>query len=196
MYPDTMNAPLRPAPREPVRHRISRAEYHALLAAETLPAGLDLELIDGELIEMPADGSRTIEWNLTINRWLVQSLGPEFAIVPDKSLAIDDHNEPKPDFWIFDATLRVDDVTGADVLLIIEIADTTLRLDLRKAEIYARAGVREYWLLDVERRRILVHRRDAVAGYGEPTVLTADQTARAEWLPGLALRLDDHPRLA
>jgi hypothetical protein len=49
--------------------------------------------------------------------------------------------------------------------------------------------------LDVERRRILVHRRDPAGGYGEPTVVLADQTVHAEWLPGLALRLDDHPRL-
>lgn len=192
-----MNAPARlsqAAPAEPVRHRITRAEYHAMAAAGVFDPDLDLELIDGELIEMPADGHRTIEWNAVFARWLFDSLGPDFMIIPDKSLEISPHDEPKPDFWIFDASLKVSEVTGADVLLIIEIADTTLRLDLRKADIYARGGVREYWLVDVERRRVLVHRLDN-GGYGEPAVVAAEETVAATLIPGLKLRIADFARL-
>ncbi len=59
---------------------------------------IDGELIDGELIEMPADGHRSVEWNAGFNRWLVESLSPTFMIIPNKSLEISDHDEPKPDF--------------------------------------------------------------------------------------------------
>ncbi|MFZ4070236.1 MAG: Uma2 family endonuclease [Caulobacterales bacterium] len=86
------------------------------------------------------------------------------------------------------------DVTGADVLLIIAIADTTLRLDLRKADIYARGGVREYWLVDVERRCVRVHRLDG-ASYGEPAVVAAEETVAAALIPGLKLRIADFARL-
>jgi Uma2 family endonuclease len=165
-----------------------------MAAAGVFAPDLDLELIDGELIETPADGHRAIEWNAVFNRWLVESLGPDFMIIPDKSLAISPHNEPKPDFWIFDASLNVADVTGAEVLLIIEIADTTLRLDLRKADIYARGGVREYWLVDVERRRVLVHRLDG-ASCGEPSVIAAEEIVAATLIPGLKLRIADFARL-
>jgi Uma2 family endonuclease len=192
-----MNAParlLQAAPAEPTRHRITRAEYHAMAAAEVFAPDIDLELIDGELIDMPADGHRTIEWNAVFARWLFDSLGADFMIIPDKSLEISAHDEPKPDFWIFDAGLKVSEVTGAQVLLIIEIADTTLRLDLRKAEIYARGGVREYWLVDVERRRVLVHRLDG-ASYGEPDVVAAEDTIAASLIPALKLRIADFARL-
>ncbi len=86
------------------------------------------------------------------------------------------------------------DVTGADVLPIIEIADATLRLDRRKADIYARGGVREYWLVDVERRCVLVHRLDG-ATYGEPAVVAAEEPVAAALIPGLKLRIADFARL-
>ena len=77
-----------------------------MAAADVFHPDLDLELIDGELIEMPADGHRTIEWNAVFNRWLVESLSPTFMIIPNKSLEISDHDEPKPDFWILTPALE------------------------------------------------------------------------------------------
>jgi Uma2 family endonuclease len=184
-----------PRPREPTRHKITRDEFHAMEAAGVFPAEAEFELIDGELIAMPADGHRTIEWNVEINRWLVESLGRPYRVVPDKSLGLSEHDEPKPDFWIFDASLKVEEVNGGNVLLIIEIADTTMRLDLRKAALYARAGVREYWLIDVENRRTLVHRLRGGDSYGEPAVVAADEVVQAELLSPLKFRIADFERL-
>lgn len=164
-------------------------------AAGVFDPDLDLELIDGELIEMPADGHRTIEWNSEIARWLLGALGRTYVVVIDKSIGLSEFDEPKPDFWVFDASLRVADVAGKDLLLVIEVADTTMRLDLAKAALYARGGVREYWLIDVENRRTLVYRLGDDGAYGEPHVVLADQTVTAELLPQLALRIDDFERL-
>ena len=58
-----------------------------------------------------------------------------------------------------------------DLLLLVEIADTTLRFDVTvKAALYARAGVIEYWVLDVVGRRLLVHRDPRAGAYADITV--------------------------
>lgn len=189
-----MNAPYRP-PRAPTRHKITRAEYRAMLAAGVFPPEMALELIDGALIEMPADGARTIDWNAVIVAWLIRSLDERYLVVPDKSLVVSETSEPKPDIWIFEARLRTEDVTAADTLLVIEVADATLAADLRKAEIYAQGGVREYWVMDVAKRVVLVHRLRPDGGYGEPEPYAADAPVQPLLLPQLSFRIADHPRL-
>lgn len=164
-------------------------------AAGVFDPNLELELIDGELIEMPADGHRTIDWNWVIVRWLNRVLDDRFAVVPDKSLGVTETSEPKPDIWVFDAAIPTKDVTAADVLLVIEVSDSTLRADLKKAEIYAEGGVRDYWVMDVEKRQVLVHRLRPECGYGEPHVFEAEDEVEALLLPGVRFRIADHPRL-
>jgi hypothetical protein len=65
-----------------------------------------------------------------------------------------------------------------------------LRLDLHKADLHAKGGFREHWLIDVEARRLLVHRLR-----GEPEVVSADATTWATLIPGLKLRFADLPRI-
>jgi Uma2 family endonuclease len=178
------------------RHKITRAEYHAMWEAGVFAPDLDLELLDGELIEMAADGERTIGWNVEINRWLIQSLCAQYRVTPDKSFALSEVSEPKPDFWVFDAKLRVGEVTGANVLLVIEVSDTAVRADLgKKATPYAAGGVRDYWVVDAEKRRELVHRLGADGAYGEPTIVDEISGASALLIPDLAFRIADFPLL-
>jgi hypothetical protein len=66
-------------------------------AAGVFPADLHLEVIDGDWIEIPADGSRTIEWNVEINRRLITNAGPDIRVAPDKSLHLSEHDEPVSD---------------------------------------------------------------------------------------------------
>lgn len=191
-----MNAPLYP-PAQHVKRRLTVDDAIKLKASGVFyPDDPELEVIDGDLYEMPADGPRTRRWNAAINRWLVSSLGPDYVIMPDKTLPVSTYYGPQPDFYIFDAAVRDEDVSGADVLLVIEVADTTMDMDSRvKAPRYAEGGVREYWLIDVEARRTLVHRLREDGSYGEPTVIAFDAPAATLLLPGLTLTLAQLPRL-
>lgn len=64
---------------------------------------------------------------------------------------------------------------AADVLLLIEVADTTLPLDLgEKATLYAEAGIPEYWVVDIEGRRLLAHRQPAGGGYSDVRSFAGD----------------------
>lgn len=162
-----------------------------MLEAGVIAPDSRLELIDGVLYEMPSDGPRTVSWSVAIMRWLIESLSHDYAVVPDKSAVLSDYDAPKPDYWVFPDGMAVEDLTGPDLLLVIEQSDTTLRFDLAtKAALYARFGVREYWVIDVARRQVHVHRQPTPDGYADtPPPFEADQPVDALLIPGLSLRL-------
>lgn len=180
------------------RHKITLTEARAMQAAGVF-GDRAFELIDGELIEMAAEGARTIDWNAAIARWLILALGAreEFVIVPDKTLILSETDCPKPDLYVFPAAIdTVERVRGPDVLLVIEVSDTTLATDLQvKAELYAMHGVREYWVIDCAGRRVFVHRLAPSGGYGARQSFSETETAAAALIRGLRLRLADLPRL-
>src|SRR5262249_25333045 len=148
----------------------------------------DIELIDGVIYKMPADGPRTIDWNAKLARRLYDVVSKALTIVPDKTLDLSPYGGPKPDFYIHDRA-SAEDVNGRNVLLVIEVSDTTLNWDRDvKTRIYAEGGVREYWLVDCVHRQIRVHRL-AGGRYGEPRILGFDETAEALLVPGLTVRL-------
>lgn len=193
---DTATIELLTAPQERRLHRFTLEEFFDAYDATLHKTGLKYELLDGRIYDMPADCARTIRWNAEVARWLISSLGPEYVVVPDKTLRAVEHWGPSPDFYVFDAALREEDVHGPDVLLAIEVSDTTLVDDLRlKRPGYELAGVRELWVLDVERRRNLVHRLTADGRYGEPTPVAFEEEVEALLIPGLKLRLSSLPRL-
>jgi len=173
------------------RHRISVLEAWTMEARRVF-GDQEFELIDGGLLFMPQDGGPTIRWNASINVWLVTALLDQPAVVvPDKTLILSEHDGPKPDFYVHPAAMRVEDVRGPDVLLVIEVADSTLKEDLGwKAELYAQFGVREYWVVDVNGRQVFAHRLRAEGGYGAPEVFAADAPATPLLLPEIALQIN------
>lgn len=174
------------------RHRITLPEARRMQDKRVF-GDQDFELIDGELLFMPADGGDTIRWNAALAAWLIPAvLDRPVIVVPDKTLILSEHDGPKPDFYVYPASMRVEDVRGPDVLLAIEVADTTLKEDLGwKADLYAQFGVREYWVIDIQSRQVMVHRLQAEGGYGKPEVYAAEQQALPALLPDIALRLAD-----
>jgi hypothetical protein len=140
---------------------------------------------------MPADGTRTRDWNVAVlEKLYAQLLGTKYRIVPDKTLDLVEHYAPKPDIWIHDRS-STGDVTGANVLLTIEISDTTLAWDRDvKAPAYEKGGVREHWRIECEARCIVVYRLGADGTYGAPKEIGFEQTAQALLVP-VSLRLAD-----
>lgn len=143
---------------EPQVKRWTREEFYEL-AEQGYFRGKRVQLIEGEIIEMAPQG-HPHSWAITrLNRWATTNYPapalvrvqmplnasalsdpePDLAIVPDPALAASDHPE-----------------TAA---LVIEVSDSSLRLDRRKASIYAASGVPEYWLVNLPERQIEVYRR-------------------------------------
>lgn len=178
------------------RYRFTIAEVRAMAEAGLLREPERLELIEGELITMPADGARHRDWSYALMIWLTQHLGPDHVIIPGSTLELSSYNGPKPDWYVFPAGLETAAVSGPDVLLAIEQADSSLAYDLGlKAGLYARFGVRDYWVVDLAKRIIHVHRDPTPEGYGWKRRVMANEPIEALLLPGLALTLDALPRV-
>ena len=99
----------------------------------------------------------------------------------------------EPDIVLFPKRLRhFGKVPGSDVLLLVEVADSTLKYDTaKKAPPYARLGVREYWVINAVNLDTRVHRKPTSSGYGYRRKLTKDALLTPTLLPELALRLTD-----
>jgi len=144
-------------------HRISVEQFHRLIAADLFVDGDRVELIDGEMRDMtpigPPHGSCTDSLTMTFASKL-----PGKAIVRVQgALQLDDRTELYPDLSVLkwrDDRYRQANPTAEDAHLVIEVADSSLFVDLQvKLPKYARAGVRRYWVVDVK-GRILHDYRD------------------------------------
>jgi Uma2 family endonuclease len=152
-------------------HRLSVADYHRMSETGILGPDLRTELIDGEVIEMPPIGhphAGTV--NLLADRLRDQVRGQALVAVQNP-VCLDGRSEPLPDLALL--RLRPDYYRNGhpgpgDVLLLIEVADTSLVYD-REVKIprYARAGIPEVWLVELGGRRLSIYRRPGANGYRE-----------------------------
>jgi hypothetical protein len=151
------------------RHRFDVDEYHAMVRAGILMEGDRIELIDGELVEMHTIGSRHLACVIRLNHLLVPPLAGRARVSIQGSMRLDRYSEPEPDVLVLRP--RADDYASAhpgpaDVLLAIEVADTSLAYDRTvKLPLYARAGIAEVWIVDLEARAVEVHREPSANGY-------------------------------
>lgn len=181
---------------EPTPHRFTVSEYEALSRISLDFLDRKFELWDGVIVEMPMDGPLTSRWNGAINRWLQRSLSDDYAVKADQTLVLNDRWAPDPDHHVFPADIREEDLKPADVLLVIEVAHTTLKTDLgQKAEAYAESGIREYWVIDPAARCVHVHLLNEQGVYDPPALIGFTDTVTARLIPALTLRLADLPRI-
>jgi Uma2 family endonuclease len=165
----------RPAPpvnQYPPRKRWTRAECEKAEAAGIFDRQRH-ELVEGELIvKMPKNRPHVDSATLLFG-WLIQVFGLRFVnFEAPIEVAPEDNptNEPEPDIIVLKrdfAGFRKTKPQPGDLALVVEISDTSLAFDLTsKAALYARAGIAEYWILDVIGRRLLVHRQPIDGQYG------------------------------
>lgn len=177
-------------------HRFTVDDMLAMIRAGVIAEGGHVELIEGVLVDMPADGPLHVDWSAILGRWLHRSLPDEYLVVPDSTLRLADDTAPQPDYYVFPTNLETAAVRGPDVLLAIEQSDSSLSRDLNeKALIYASHGVREYWVIDLRAKRLIVHRQPGSNGYESKTTLEREARIDALLIPGLSLRLADLPRV-
>ncbi|MDX2238735.1 MAG: Uma2 family endonuclease [Hyphomonadaceae bacterium] len=188
-----MNAPVSSGR---TRHKFTLDAWAAMDAAGVLPRDIELELIDGDLVEMPADGPGHKRYQLALSRLLVRSLPEPWAVSIDQTLPIAGSNGPKPDFHVYAETIHEKDLKATDVVWVIEIADTSLDFDLGvKAALYAQAGIADYWVIDVAAKAIIVHRAPQDGAYREVRTIAAAESVAPLCAPALPVRLNDLPRL-
>lgn len=189
-----MNALLRQVDVTP--HRFTVREAIEIAQTQAF-ANRRIELIEGEIVDMPSDGPLHRRWTGALFVWLARRIDLNaYVVLQNTTLELSDFNAPSPDVQVYAAGAREEDVRGADALLVIEQADTSLKKDLRlKADLYARYGVRDYWVIDLNADRVHVHRTPREDGYADVAVHDRHSAVEALLIPGLALRIADLPRI-
>ena len=175
------------------RHRLTVDEYYRMSEVGVLPREARTELIEGEVIDLNSIGSRHARAVRFLTMALIEAAGPLALVSGQNPVRLSQHSEPVLDL----ALLRLrDDGYGeshpgpGDVLLIIEVADTSLEYDRRiKVPLYARHGVPEVWLLDLERRELRFFRQPVGEAYADITASESPARVPVPGLPGVSVDL-------
>ena len=148
-----------------------------------------VELLDGVITEMSPPSRQHDEIIVHLNRVLVEATSLPLQVRCQTGLTLGEGWEPIPDFALVGpGTPRLYHPSTA--LWIAEIAVSSVAKDLRvKAPAYARAGVREYWVFEVDARRVRIHRDPAVDGYREMSTVSRG-VVQTRAVPGVAIDLD------
>jgi Uma2 family endonuclease len=169
-----------PPPAIPPRKRWTR-EQCAPLEASGLFERERLELIDGELISKMGKNRPHVNALMLMLFWLAETFGKQFVVAEgpiDVSPEDNPSNEPEPDLIVLNRECASFSANPQprDIQLLVEISDSTLRFDLTvKAALYARAGIVEYWVLDITGRRLLCHRDPAAGRYNSIVVYSEEE---------------------
>ncbi|UHC16365.1 Uma2 family endonuclease [Methylobacterium currus] len=174
-------------PGSPLPRRFTAGDLRLMLAAGILREDERVELLDGELVEMAAKGfAQDVVKNALVRRLVpllpeaaylgIEStlqLGPGLLLEPDLLLAPMSARSATPEGFCT--------IPGPEILLVIEVAASSLAYDRgRKAALYARHGVREYWVIDAQEREAWVHRGPAEGLYRDLAELSRDSVLRPE----------------
>jgi Uma2 family endonuclease len=146
----------------PRRHRLSVEAYHRMGEAGILAPDARVELIEGEIIDMAPIGSRHAGTVKHLARILQRAVGDLAIVQIQDPVSLDDHSEPQPDVALLRPRrdfYKSAHPRPADVLLIIEVAEASLRYDGEvKVPLYARHAIPEVWLVDLEGRCLMRYR--------------------------------------
>jgi len=176
--------------------RIFRVDdLYRMLEAGVIRPDEHLELLEGELIEMSPKGARH-EWLKTgLNLYFGKRCPEGIIFTQEAGWHIDEFTYLEPDFLFYPSSLRIEEVKPADALLVIEIADSSYNFDLGiKAALYARLGVREYWVIDAAKRETHVHLMPKPDGYGAVRAYSDDIRLDPSFLRELPVVIADIPR--
>jgi Uma2 family endonuclease len=159
-------------------------EFEALARTEGWDEDTRVELLDGEIVWMSPINDPHAACVNRLNQLFSRRYSGDLALVAVQNpIRIEHYDEPQPDVALLKPRLdfyATATPTPADVLLLVEVADTTLRTDLgRKARIYAAGGVSEYWVVDLNNRVLYVHRSPAHGTYAERQVLASGERVAA-----------------
>jgi Uma2 family endonuclease len=184
----TANEPLR-------RHRLSVTDYHRMAKAGIVARDARVELIDGEIIDMSPIGSKHASVVKQLNRLLSVAAGERAIVSVQDPIILGLDSEPEPDIVLLCPrdNFYADAHPGADdILLVVEVSDTSLRYDKDvKVPLYARYGITETWLINIEHREISVYQGASDKGYKRQSTPKNLSSVSPVKLPGISIDLSN-----
>lgn len=180
---------------EPLQRRLfTTEEYHVMLEAGILHEDDRVELIEGEILEMAPIGSHHVGGVNRLTALFTSLPGDRAVVSVQNPVVLSNITEPQPDLVLLrfrDDFYAGELTTSADVLLLVEVADSSLKFDRDvKVSLYARHGIPEVWLQDVEHSALLVHRDPSLQGYRDVRVFRRGERLSSLAFPDLAVEVN------
>jgi Uma2 family endonuclease len=166
----------------PQKHRINLDEWRRMGEAGIFSPESRIELIDGEIIEMSPIGFNHAGHLNRLNHIFTLLVTDQAIVSIQNPLQLGDLSEPEPDFMLLrpePSFYSTRHPQADDVLLLVEIADSSLAFDRnQKMRLYAAHNIPEYWLINLIEACLEVHRQPQPGGYGERMLLHAGDTVQ------------------
>jgi len=180
---------------EPKKRLFTIEEYHKMAETGILGEDERVELIGGEIFEMPPIGPLHASCVDDLNEMLVQQLAGKAKVRVQNPVHLTAHSERYPDIAIVrrrEDSYHTENAKAEDVLLIIEVADTTLKSD-RETKIpeYAQAGIPEVWLVDLQNKKIEVHHKPLQGDYQTIQKFQKGQEVVSPTVSDFKVKVDD-----
>lgn len=180
---------------ELTRRRFTVDEYHRMVDTGILTEDDHVELLDGEIVEMTPIGRSHLGHVDRLTLLFATRLGTRAIVRVQGSIPLPRiDSEPQPDLVLLrpcpDFYVRTP-LQTQDVLLVIEVADTSGARDRAKMTLYARAGIAEAWVIDLPAARVEVYREPGPRGYRDVRSLSRGQRLAPAAFPDLDLAVDD-----
>ena len=186
-----MNAPVRPSPELP-RRLFTTQDVFRMVEAGVMEEDENVELIQGELVVMASKKNDHEIFKSALLEWLVKGKADDLRVGVETTLYLAEMLFVEPDLMLYPRALKPQELSGGDVTLLIEVSDDSLSRDLGlKASIYADHGVRDYWVVDVAARRVIVHREPSDERYRSVETFEADVEVAALLAPELRMKLTE-----
>jgi Uma2 family endonuclease len=177
------------------RRLFTREEYHRMAEVGILKPTDRVELIRGEIVEMSPPGRRHVAFVDNLTQLLVVQLAGRAIVSVQNPVVLADDTEPQPDLAIRrrrEVPYKDLEAHAEDVLLLIEVADASLRYDRStKLRLYAAAGIREYWVVDCAAEAVEVYRTPGPEGYRDVSHVAGEEAVTVQAFPDVALRIGD-----
>lgn len=174
----------------------SSDQYHWLIEAGILTTDHKVELIGGHILPMAPMGDNHGRKIRQLTIWLVEHRAQDYIPQCQVTIRLAEGFTPDPDFTLL--RYREDEykegVSPAviDVLLVIEVADSSLAWDLGpKSLAYAQAGIPELWVVDIPHRQVHRFTQPSAEGYGETTIVAEHETITPLLIPNLQMPVSE-----
>lgn len=166
-------------------------EYDRMVTAGILGREDRVELIEGEIVEMSPIGHRHTACVANLMRIFITRLSERAVVWPPGAVRLSTRSKPEPDVTLLRRhSYRAAHPDVRDVLLLIEVAESSLAYDRNvKLALYARAGIPEYWIVDVESRTIETFRTLTDTGYRDRRRVAGDEEISPVSFPDVTFRV-------
>ena len=176
-------------------YRFTIAQYCAIAWANILKEGERVELIDGVIVAMSPMGNPHRSTVNRLTRLFGENVNRRAIVQVQSSITLDDHTMPEPDLALLRERAdfyESDDTYPEDVLLVIEVADSSVDCDRNeKLPRYAQAGIPEVWLTILPERVIEVHTEPSGGRYTQMRTFRPGDSISPACFPDIVLSVDE-----